>query len=165
MQAYASAQLAPLESESRLGPAPSFKPALSAAVNGAAPAHLDTSSPVVALVSMILDGLSEHDPGVLARRLLPHLRQPTELNDRHHAYTVASLAAERGVSQKTIRCAIARRELAAVKRGARWLTSADAVRDWATPSETSLQVARKLAQGECGFQRGHSAAGDQHVKR
>jgi excisionase family DNA binding protein len=140
MQAYATAQLTPLESESRLGPGPSFRPALGAVVGGVAPAQLDTSSAVAALVSVILDGLSDYDLGVLARRLLPHLRPPAELNDRNAAYTVASLATEVGVSQKTIRCAIARRELVAVKRGARWLISADAVREWATPpSEASRQ--------------------------
>ncbi len=137
MQAYASAQLTPLESESRLRKVPSFKPAISAAVNRAEPAGPDTPSPVAALVSVILDGLSDRDVGVLARRLLPHLGQSAELSDRNAAYSVASLAAELGVSPKTIRCAIARRELAAVKRGARWLISADAVRDWATPSERS----------------------------
>jgi Helix-turn-helix domain len=110
MQAYAGAQLTPLESELRLAPVPSIKPASG-----------DTSSPIAALVSVILEGLSDHDLCLLARRLLPHLREPTELNDRHPAYTVASLAAELGVSQKAIRGAIARGELAAVKRGARWL--------------------------------------------
>jgi excisionase family DNA binding protein len=134
MQAYASAQLTPLESESRQAPVPSIKSPFGAAFNGAAVAQLDNASPVTALVSAIVDGLSDRDLGVLARRLLPHLRQPTELNDGHAAYTVASLAAELGVSQKTIRSAIARRELAAVKRGARWLISAESVREWATPS-------------------------------
>jgi excisionase family DNA binding protein len=124
MQAYAGAQLTPLESELRLAPVPSIKPASG-----------DTSSPIVALVSVILEGLSDHDLGLLARRLLPHLREPTELNDRHPDYTVASLAAELGVSQKAIRGAIARRELAAVKRGARWLISAESIREWTTPSE------------------------------
>jgi excisionase family DNA binding protein len=135
MQAYASAQLTPPESASQQAPVPSIKPASGAAVNGAAVAQPDTASPVMALVSAIVDGLSDRDLGVLARRLLPHLRQPTDLNDGHPAYTVASLAAELGVSQKTIRSAIARRELTAVKRGARWLISAEAVREWATPSE------------------------------
>lgn len=139
MQAYASAQPTPLESQQ--APVPSIKPASGAAFDGAvfdgaALAQLDGASPVAALVSAIVNGLSDRDLGVLARRLLPHLRQPTELNEAHSAYTVASLAAELGVSQKTIRSAIARRELAAVKRGARWLISAESVRGWATPSET-----------------------------
>jgi excisionase family DNA binding protein len=47
------------------------------------------------------------------------------------AYTVASLAAALGVSSRVVRGAIARGELAAVKRGGRWIISADAVRAWA----------------------------------
>lgn len=118
MQAYASAQLTPLESEAQRAPVPSISSASrgAAAVNGAPVGQLDSASPVAALVSAIVDGLSDRDLGVLARRLLPHLRQPMELNDGHPAYTVASLAGELGVSQKTIRFAITRRELAAVKR-------------------------------------------------
>jgi excisionase family DNA binding protein len=135
MQAYASAQLTPLESESQQAPVPSIKPASGAAFDGAATAQVGSASPVAALVSAIVDGLSDRDVGVLARRLLPHLGQPRELYDAHCAYTVASLAAQLGVSQKTIRSAISRRELAAVKRGARWLISAESVREWATPSD------------------------------
>ena len=142
MQAYASAQLTPLGSDSQQAPIPSLKPASRAAVNGAAVAQLNSASPVAALVSAIVDGLSDRDLGELARRLLPHLPQPTKLNDRHAAYTVASLATELGVSQKTIRSAITRRELAAVKRGARWLISAESVREWATPSEAGPRPRR-----------------------
>jgi len=145
MQAYASAQLTPRESESRLAPLLPVKPAANPTAHGAAPVEADASSPVAALVSVILDGLSDHDLGVLARRLVPHLHQPAELADRNVAYTVASLAAELAVSPKTIRCAIARRELAAVKRGARWLISADAVRDWTTPSEVSTRRRSRCA--------------------
>lgn len=136
MQGYASAQPAPLESESQQAPFPSIKLAADRPVgNAAASVQRDTSSPVAALVSVILDGLTDHDLGVLAHRLLPHLRQPAEPSHEHCAYTVASLAAELGLSQKTIRCAIARRELAAVKRGSRWLISAESVFEWVTPSE------------------------------
>lgn len=145
MQAYASAQLTPLESESRLAPIPPIKSASNATVNGTAAVPLDTTRPAAALVSVILDGLSDSDLGVLARRLLPHLRQPTDLNERVSAYTVASLASELRVSQKTIRCAIGRRELAAVKRGARWLISADAVREWAASSEVSTRRRSRCA--------------------
>ena len=133
MQAYASAQRTPLDSESQQAPVLSIKSASWADFSGAAVTQLE--SPIAALVSAIVDGLSDRDLGVLARRLLPHLRQPAEPSDGRSAYTVASLAAELGVSQKTIRSAIARRELAAVKRGARWLISAESVCEWATPSE------------------------------
>jgi excisionase family DNA binding protein len=46
------------------------------------------------------------------------------------AYTVATLAAALAVSQRVVRNAIARGELAAVKRGARWYIAADAVDAW-----------------------------------
>jgi excisionase family DNA binding protein len=137
MQAYASAQLAPPESESLDASVPSIKHASSIEAGAAAAAQLNSgTSPIAALTSLLLDGLSDRDLGVLARRLLPHLSQPAD-DDRlaRAAYTVASLAAELGISQKAIRCAIARHELVAVKRGARWLISADAVREWVTPGE------------------------------
>jgi Helix-turn-helix domain len=51
---------------------------------------------------------------------------PNAISWNRSVGTVASLPAELGVSQKTIRCAIARRELPAVKRGSRWIISADA---------------------------------------
>lgn len=73
---------------------------------------------------------------MLARRLGPHLGGLEDRNQQGHiAYTVHSLAAELGISPKAIRCAIARGELGAVKRGSRWIISADAVADWATASE------------------------------
>lgn len=49
------------------------------------------------------------------------------------AYTVATLAAELGVSAKVIRGAIARGELDAARRGDRYVISADAVASWAAP--------------------------------
>ena len=53
------------------------------------------------------------------------------------AYTVTSLAAALGVSPKAVRGAIARGELAAVKRGGRWIISGDAVRAWAQHDGTA----------------------------
>lgn len=50
------------------------------------------------------------------------------------AFTIATLAAELGVSPKTIRGAIHRGELAATRRGSRYLIATDAARAWATPS-------------------------------
>lgn len=142
MQGYATAQVAPLEPESLRTKAPPVRLTPIAAADGGIAAQPDgASNPIASLASVIVDGLSEHDLGMLARRLIPYLRQPAEPSDEgvHAAYTVASLAAELGVSQKTIRCAIARRELVAVKRGARWLISADAVHEWATPPEVSTR--------------------------
>ena len=48
------------------------------------------------------------------------------------AYTVATLAAELGRSERSIRGAIARGELEAVKRGRGYVIGADAVAAWAT---------------------------------
>jgi excisionase family DNA binding protein len=61
----------------------------------------------------------------------------------HSAYSVASLAAELGVSAKAVRCAITRRELRAVKRGSRWIISADAISEWAAASEAHDTAARR----------------------
>jgi excisionase family DNA binding protein len=96
------------------------------------------------LAALILDGLDDHVLAVLARRLLPHLGQAGDFEPArvNAAYTVASLAAELGVSQKTIRSAIARRELPAVKRGSRWIISLDAVDTWATASKTPHRASR-----------------------
>ena len=55
------------------------------------------------------------------------------------AYTVPTLAAELGRSERSIRAAIARGELQAVKRGRGYVIAADAVADWArapTPPTT-----------------------------
>ena len=153
MQAYASAQLAPLDAESLYSEVPPIRLNRGATRDGGMAAQpAGGSNPIAILASVILDGLSEHDLDMLARRLLLRLRLSTEPAEDgvHAAYTVASLAAELGVSPKTIRCAIARRELAAVKRGARWLISADAVHEWATPPETSARRRPRCAPAPKG---------------
>lgn len=96
------------------------------------------------LAALILDGLDDQGLAALAHRLLPHLRQTAdpEAQRAHVAYIVASLAAELGVSRKAIRCAIARHELPAAKRGSRWIISADAVDAWATSSGVRRSTAR-----------------------
>jgi excisionase family DNA binding protein len=75
---------------------------------------------------------------------VPHLSQVADARpeQEHVAYTVASLAAELGVSQRTIRCAVARRELPAVKRGSRWIISAEAVRTWSAAAEDRRRTSR-----------------------
>lgn len=138
MQAYASAQLVPLEPEfggAHIGAVVEPAPAADSREVAARSDALTSPSSLVA--SLILDGLDEHGLAVLARRLLPHLTQSADRHaDRGNvAYTVASLAAELCVSEKAIRCEIARRELSAVKRGSRWIISAEAVSAWATASE------------------------------
>jgi excisionase family DNA binding protein len=135
MQAYASAELTPLVAELRSATFPTVVPAAPMGVSREAPTHFDgTASRSSILASLILDGLDEHGLAVLARRLLPHLSSPVraETAQAHVAYTVASLATELGISQKAIRRAIGRGELPAVKRGSRWIISADAVHAWAT---------------------------------
>lgn len=135
MQAYARAELTPLESDLPLVPRAAGMQAVPLGVDDRVATRLDraaTSSSLLA--SLILDGLDDHGLAVLARRLLPFLQRADEANIAPvpAAYTVATLANELDVSQKAIRCAIARRELAAVKRGSRWIIPADAVRAWST---------------------------------
>jgi excisionase family DNA binding protein len=139
MQAYASAQATPLETEWPLASDPSVAQvgSLATRANVAGTARSDGAASASSLLaSLILDGLDNRGLAVLARRLLPHLSQPADPDARGPvAYTVVSLAKELGVSQKTIRSAIARRELSAVKRGSRWIIATDAVQAWATASE------------------------------
>jgi excisionase family DNA binding protein len=144
MQAYASAQAAPVGSESQLSSRPPMMQGEEVAdIFGATGRTRGAESASAAIAALILDGLDDHGLASLARRLLPHLRQRPEGEERSHvAYTVASLASELDVSQKAIRCAIARRELAAVKRGSRWIISADAVLAWATASDQRCRGAR-----------------------
>lgn len=71
------------------------------------------------------------DPVALAElRTAIGVTSPTTSDTAPLAYTVASLADDLDVSTKTVRGAIHRGELEAVKRGSRWLISAEAVRAW-----------------------------------
>jgi excisionase family DNA binding protein len=84
----------------------------------------------VTLAGELVD-LIAADPAALER-----LRELVAMTDHAPsssapAYTVASLAVELGRSERSIRAAIARGELQAVKRGRGWVVSADAVADWA----------------------------------
>ena len=88
-----------------------------------------------ALVAAVLDQLAA-DPESAARlaaALGPHLGN-TEA-ERAGAYTVATLAAELDVSEKTIRGAIARGELLARRTGRRYVIDAQAVAEWTSPGE------------------------------
>lgn len=136
MQAYASAELSP-RANLRLAPAAAAEPTKAADIqDGVAGSFNSSASPASLLGSLLIDGLDERDLVVLARRLSPYLAQAASprAGSGNTAYTVASLAAELGVSQKAIRCAIGRRELPAVKRGSRWIISSDAVQAWASAS-------------------------------
>ena len=134
MQAYAKAELAPAEPDFNRRQA--HHDAGAATKIAAEPRVGSGRSASSALAGLILGELDEDALGVLAARLAPHLRGLDERNPAvaRAAYTVPSLAADLGVSRKAVRCAIARGELRAVKRGSRWIIPAAAVNEWATPS-------------------------------
>jgi excisionase family DNA binding protein len=85
------------------------------------------------------------DP-VALERLRALVAPPTPEAPQPAAYTVASLAAALGRSERSIRGAIARGELDAVKRGRGWIISADAVAAWAT-ADVSRPPQRRAARG------------------
>lgn len=61
------------------------------------------------------------------------------------AYSVATIAAELGRTERSIRAAIARGELEAVKRGRGYVISADAVAEWARAPITSARAIAESA--------------------
>jgi excisionase family DNA binding protein len=61
------------------------------------------------------------------------------------AYTVATLAAALGVTERVVRNAIARGERRAVKRGSRWYIDADAVDAWTHPGADVSHPTRRFA--------------------
>jgi excisionase family DNA binding protein len=97
---------------------------------------------VIELPDDTLDALAE----LLVGRLAERLERPPEPSSAPVAYTVAGLARSLGVSQKTIRGAIHRGELAAVERGSRYVIAAEAARAWASPAPTT-QRQRRAARG------------------
>lgn len=58
------------------------------------------------------------------------------------AYTIASLAADLGVTEKVVRGAIHRNELPAQRRGRRYLIDPDAAREWARPAVAAVHPRR-----------------------
>jgi hypothetical protein len=81
------------------------------------------------LARALLDELGG-DP-VALEQLRALVSPPAQEAPRPAAYTVASLAAELGRSERSIRAAIARGELQAVWRGRGYVIAADAVAAWA----------------------------------
>ena len=148
MQAYSRAALAPLAAAPSVSSVSSrAKGADSAVAKGAPERPVDVVTAVQSFASLLLEGLSNQDLAALARRLLPHLQENQPDGARaHSAYAVASLAAELGVSAKAVRCAIARHELQAVKRGSRWIISADAANEWASAPEAHHATARRRSR-------------------
>jgi excisionase family DNA binding protein len=145
MQAYSRTGLAPVTPASHLSSVSSRPHGVDGAVaSGPSERTPGVVTAAQALVSLLLEGLTEQDLAVFARRLLPHLvKGQLDHVGAHSAYTVASLAAELGVSAKAVRCAITRQELQAVKRGSRWIISADAVSEWATAAEAHHATGRR----------------------
>ena len=147
MQAYARAALTPLASQFRSPLIDSLVTAAPAPVNATDSGQLDgIVSPSSMLASLIVAALDDQNLAVLAHRLQPHLTRSAETEVAGRvAYTVPSLATELGVSRKAVRCAIARHELRAVKRGSRWIISSDAVQAWATASDTLRRTSRAVS--------------------
>lgn len=94
---------------------------------------VDSSGMDDALAAALVEVLAR-SPAALAR--IRQLVAPEPVPADAPAYTVAALASAIGVSARAIRGAIGRGELAAVKRGGRWLIAADAVRAWTARDET-----------------------------
>ncbi len=67
----------------------------------------------------------------VARRVADLLAERQAAPPEPVAYTISTLAAELDVTPKTIRGAVHRGELAATRRGARYVIAADAARAWA----------------------------------
>jgi excisionase family DNA binding protein len=80
--------------------------------------------PELSFTDAELDRLAD----VLADRVAARLSTATSMAA---AYTPKTLAAELGRTERSIRAAIARGELQAVKRGRGYVISADAVAEWA----------------------------------
>ncbi len=107
------------------------------------------------LARALLDELAG-DPVALARlRELVGERTADPDTRATPAYTPRTLAAALGRSERSIRAAIARGELAAVKRGRGWILSAEAVQAWATATPTparpkASRPARRNGKGPMG---------------
>jgi excisionase family DNA binding protein len=87
----------------------------------------------------LLDELAG-DPVALERlRQLVGEPLPHDVKVSAPAYTVQTLAVELGRSERSIRAAIARGELQAVKRGRGYLIPADAVAAWARAPQTLVR--------------------------
>ena len=93
------------------------------------------------LAAAIVDALRE-DPAALAC-LRELIGSPPPAPEETPWYTVRSLAAALGVSEKVIRNAIARGELRGAKRGGRWYLNQEDVEHW-------LQIEKRPPGGTLG---------------
>jgi len=147
MQAYSTAALAPVIAASPISSTSSHATGAGLAVaSDSAERPLAVATAAQTLASLVLEGLSDQDLAGFARRLLPHLQEG--LRDRARAHipptrwrrSLRNLACR---SAKAVRCAIARHELRAVKRGSRWIISAEAVSAWAAAPDAHRATARR----------------------
>jgi excisionase family DNA binding protein len=100
---------------------------------------------VTELGRALLDQLGPEDLADLAERLEPLLRTAERLPDCPVVYSPATLAVELGRSERSIRAAIARGELQAVKRGRGYVISAEEVANWAKAPARDVRERRHLA--------------------
>jgi len=97
------------------------------------------------LARVLIEDLAA-DPVALARlRELVGDREADPPPPTAPAFTVRTLAAELGRTEGAIRAAIARGELAAVKRGRGYIIAADAVAEWARASTPRTTTHRGAA--------------------
>jgi excisionase family DNA binding protein len=97
------------------------------------------------LARALLDELAG-DPAAVERLRELVAPVPPDPSPGAVAYTPRTLAAELGRSERSIRAAIARGELQAVKRGRGWVIGADAVAAWAH-AESSAPARRPRHRG------------------
>jgi excisionase family DNA binding protein len=145
MQAYANAEITPPTISPGLAAVSRRMGSVAPGTASAMPASAGTAPPPstsAMLAALLVNDLDDDALALLARRLTPHL-EPLEKPATRVAYTVESLAAELEVSAKTVRSAIARRELQGVKRGSRWIISARAVDEWASRPEPERTMPRQ----------------------
>jgi excisionase family DNA binding protein len=93
----------------------------------------------------LITALDDEALDLLAARLAPRLSDNGRDDTRPIAYTVATLAAQLGLSPRAIRGAIDRGELQAVRRGRHYIIAASAVETWTMP-EAGRSVRRASAQ-------------------
>lgn len=91
-----------------------------------------------ALAAALIAALEADDAAVGRLRALIAAESHRPGGPEPPAYTVDSLAASLDISPKAIRNAVARGELAAVKRAGRWIISPEAVAAWAAPPAAQM---------------------------
>jgi excisionase family DNA binding protein len=91
------------------------------------------------LALAFVEALDDRALDVLADALAPRLGTSTTQAPAPVVYTVATLAAELGVSGRAIRAAIHRGELEARKRGRTYVITRAAVEAWAAPDAGRAQ--------------------------